>query len=29
MDAAEKAVFLEEHETRPLAPWQRRERACG
>jgi hypothetical protein len=29
MDAAEKAAYLEEHETRPLAPWQRRERPCG
>ena len=28
-DAATKAAFLEEHETRPLAPWQRRERSCG
>jgi hypothetical protein len=26
MDAEKKAAFLEEHETRPLAPWQR---ACG
>jgi hypothetical protein len=24
-DAATKAAFLETHETRPLAPWQRRE----
>jgi hypothetical protein len=29
MDAADKAAFLEEHETRSLAPWQRRERSCG
>ena len=29
MDAQDKAAFLEEHETRPLAPWQRRERSCG
>ena len=28
-DEATKAAFLEEHETRPLAPWQRRERSCG
>jgi hypothetical protein len=28
MNVEEKAAFLEEHETRPLAPWQRRERAC-
>jgi hypothetical protein len=25
-DAATKAAFLENHETRPLAPWQRTER---
>jgi hypothetical protein len=24
-DATTKAVFLENHETRPLAPWQRKE----
>jgi hypothetical protein len=24
-DAATKAAFLEAHETRPLAPWQRKE----
>jgi hypothetical protein len=28
-DEATKAAFLEGHETRPLAPWQRRERSCG
>jgi hypothetical protein len=27
-DDATKAAFLEEDETRPLAPWQRRERSC-
>jgi len=26
MDMAEKAAFLDEHETRPLAPWQRKNR---
>jgi hypothetical protein len=26
-DVATKVAFLEEHETRPLAPWQRRERS--
>ena len=25
MSEAEKAAYLDEHETRPLAPWQRRE----
>jgi hypothetical protein len=25
MSDAEKEAFLDEHETRPLAPWQRRE----
>ena len=25
MSDAEKAAFLDEHETRPLAPWQRRD----
>ena len=25
MSDAEKAAYLDEHETRPLAPWQRRE----
>ncbi len=28
-DEATKAAFLEEHETRPLTPWQRREQSCG
>ena len=28
-DDVTKAAFLEEHETRPLAPWQRRERSSG
>ena len=27
-DEATKAAFLEEHETRPLSPWQRREQGC-
>jgi hypothetical protein len=29
MDPAEKEAILEQHETRPLARWQRRERSCG
>jgi hypothetical protein len=28
-DDATKAAYLEEHETRPLPLWLRRERACG
>jgi hypothetical protein len=28
-DEATKAAFLEEHETRPVPLWLRRERACG
>lgn len=28
-DDATKVAFLEAHETRPLAPWQQRDHACG
>src|SRR5688500_13673881 len=28
-DDTTKSALLEDHETRPLAPWQRRERSCG
>jgi hypothetical protein len=29
LDAAKKAAFLEEHETRPVPLWLRREPSCG